>query len=282
MVQYLDSLQKNDVPARPTGWTSIFLDASLRKKHGLAFAKSTSTKRSARSHPWFDLRSDHYFLANTESEFEAQMHAGLLLPVLILPESELGLSISSQHPWLEKSLDELLNTIFNGKKSFTQVQDHSLATLGEFTKTKTSNLVQSRFSLGLKDRGCPWDCLEVVDRLPGFKGPKLLENGASLLRWQLRNLEITNLHQSAVDPVSGEKLLDQWLFISEKHSGSIVHVDIGVATWVSCLVGKKTFWLRNPSTSDDNLVWSNFDVNSDHRLFFEPWARIDLYPGSIL
>lgn len=194
MVQYLDNLQKNDVVARPTGWTSLFLDASLRKKHGLAFTKSTSTKSSAQSHPWFDLSSNHYSLANTESEFEAQMHAGLLLPVLILPNSKLGLSITSQHSWLEKSLDELLDTIFNGKKSFIQVQDHSLATLGEFTKTKSSNLVQSRFSLGLKDRGCPWDCLEVVDRLPGFKEPKLLENGASLLRWQLINPEITNLN----------------------------------------------------------------------------------------
>lgn len=103
------------------------------------------------------------------------MHAGLLLPVLILPKSELGLSVSSQHPCIEISLDELLNTIFNGEKGFIQVQDHSLATLGEFAKTKTSNLVQSRISLGLKDRGCPWDCLEVDDRLPGFKGQTFLK-----------------------------------------------------------------------------------------------------------
>lgn len=114
MVHYFDSLQKNDVIARPTGWMDLFLDPSVRKKHGLTLqaksSSSSSTKKSlVQSHPWFDLSSsDHYSLANTESEFKAQMKAGLLLPVLILPNIELGLAIGSQHNWSsEIYLDDL-------------------------------------------------------------------------------------------------------------------------------------------------------------------------------
>lgn len=71
-------------------------------------------KSAVQSHPWFDLSSsDHYSLANTESDIEAQMKAGLLLPVLIIPNSELGLAIGSQHNLSsEISLDDLLNNIF--------------------------------------------------------------------------------------------------------------------------------------------------------------------------
>lgn len=97
----------------------------------------------------------------------------------------------------------------------------------------------------------------------------------------MRNPEITDLVRQNIDPVLGGKFLDQWLLISGKNSGSTAHVDIAVATWVSGLVGKKSFWLGNPSM-DDDCVWSEFDVDCDHRLFFAPWARIDLYPGSIL
>ena len=81
------------------------------------------------------------------------------------------------------------------------------------------------------------------------------------------------------DKMSEDEMMG--FIISMRYSGSTAHVDIAVATWASCLVGKKTFWLRNPSMKDD-FVWSKFDVDSDHRLFFQPWARIDLYPGSIL
>lgn len=154
------------------------------------------------------------------------------------------------------------------------------------TQRKTSDLVQSRFSLELKSRGCPWNFLPIDDWLPGFKGPQLLKNGASLLRWQLRNPEITNFYLQTFDPsvlggASG-RFLDEWLLISEKRSGSTAHVNIGLGTWVSCLVGKKTFWFRNPSTMEDDAIWADFDIDSDHREFREPWARIDLYPGSNL
>lgn len=103
------------------------------------------------------------------------MEAGLILPIVILPNSELSLSIASQHAWSGLSLDILLDSIFEGKKGSIEVQDHSLASLKDFTVTKTSDIVRSRFSLDLKDRGCPWNYLEVDDRLPGFKGPQLLK-----------------------------------------------------------------------------------------------------------
>lgn len=69
--------------------------------------------------------------------------------------------------------------------------------------------------------------------------------------------------------------------ISEKHSASIAHIDIGVANWVSCLTGKKTFWIRNPSIKD-RRIWEEQDIEVDHRFYSEPWARIDLYPGTTL
>ena len=78
------------------------------------------------------------------------------------------------------------------------------------------------------------------------------------------------MNRSAYEPVGGAKSLDNWLLISEKNSCS-------TATWVSCLAGKKTLWVRNPSV-DDQEVWSDFDIDDDHRLFSEPWARI---PGTI-
>jgi hypothetical protein len=80
----------------------------------------------------------------------------------------------------------------------------------------------------------------------------------------------------------GGKRLDQWLLVSEKNSFSIAHVDVCLATWVSCLAGgKKTFWLRNLRPRD-KLVWNNFNIHSDHKHFTEPWARVDLTPGYIL
>lgn len=70
--------------------------------------------------------------------------------------------------------------MFEGKNGPIEVQDHGLALLRNFTTTKTSDMVRSRFCLDLKNRGCPWNCLEVDDRLPGFKGPQLLENGGPI------------------------------------------------------------------------------------------------------
>ena len=69
IVQYLASLQKNDVVARPTTWTSILLETSVQKKHGLSLGKVTLINNSVQSHPWKILDSNHYSLANTELEF---------------------------------------------------------------------------------------------------------------------------------------------------------------------------------------------------------------------
>lgn len=209
IVQYLGSLQKNDVVARPTTWTSILLDTSVQKKHGLSLGKATSTNNSVQSHLWKNLDSNRYSLANTELEFKTKIKASLILLIIILPNSELSLAVAFQHAWSGQSLDSILDSMFEGKKYSIEVQDHGLASLRNFTVTKTSDIIRSRFSLYLKDRGCPWNCLEVDDRLPGFKGPQLLEFGGSLLRWQLRNPKITNFNQSSFDPVRGGKFLDQ-------------------------------------------------------------------------
>lgn len=117
--------------------------------------------------------SNRYPLANTELEFKTKIKAGLVLPIVILPNSELSLAVAFQHAWSEQSLDAILDSMFEGKKGSIEVQDHGLALLRNFTVTKTSDIIRSRFSLDLKDRGCPWNCLEVDGRLPGFEGPQL-------------------------------------------------------------------------------------------------------------
>ena len=158
IVQYLGRLHKNDVVARPTTWTTILLDTSVRKTHGLSLGKATSIKDSVQSHRWKNLDFNHDSLANTEQEFIIQMEAGLVLPTVIFPNSELSFSITSQHAWSGQSLDTILDSVFEGNTGSIEVQDHGLASLTDFTVTKTSDEVRSRFSLDLKDRGCPWNC----------------------------------------------------------------------------------------------------------------------------
>lgn len=211
----------------------------------------------------------------------SKLDSGLPLPVLIVPEGELGILINAQSIWSGQSFKSLIDEISKDKDASIEVQDHNISSLERFTTTKACRVVRARFDLALEDRGCPWNCLEIEDRLSGFKGPKFLENGASLQKWQLTNPKITSMNRSEYAPVQGAKSLDKWLLISEKNSCSTAHVDIGVATWLSCLAGKKTFWVRNTSV-DDQEVWSDFDVDDDHRQFSEPWARIDLYPGFAL
>lgn len=58
-------------------------------------------------------------------------------------------------------------------------------------------------------------------------------------------------------------------------------MDFAVATWVTCLAGKKTFWFRNPF-GNDQIVWEYQDVDIDHQFCSEPWAQTDLYPGTTL
>lgn len=280
ITRYLRNLQGNQVVARPNNWSEVLNNILVRKKYGLS--TSQRSKRSTHEHVWNHVSLNHCPVS-THDEFRHQLDSGLSLPVLILPGTELSLSIASQSIWSGRSLNDLLDEVLKEKSAVIKVQDHGLPNLCVFTTTKTCEEVRSRFNVKPEDRGCPWDCLKIFDDLYGFKGPKLLEYGASLRKWQLANPSNTSisLKDSAYAPVRGSECINQWLLISEKHSASTAHVDVAVATWVSCLVGMKTFWIRNPSI-DDQLVWENFNIDDDHRLFSEPWARIDVYPGSTL
>jgi hypothetical protein len=129
--------------------------------------------------------------------------------------------------------------------------------------------------MDLQNRGCPWNCLEIDDRLPGHKGPKCLEYGAKIRDWQLTTHTDKDMSRLQWSILSGTKRVDRWLLVTEKQAGSTGHWDVGFATWLSCLTGKKSIWVRNNLTLTDQVVWDNFDVGDDHRRFGEPWARID-------
>lgn len=279
--QYLSNLQKRDVVARPVNWSAVLHDFSVRQKNKLSLSARHKSKLLPQQHVWNKQSLNHYCVANTDVEFQTQLDSGLFLPVVILPQSELSSSIARQSIWSGQPLEKLLDEILKYTQATIPVQDHSMPSLDKFTITKTCEEVRARFHISPEDRGCPWNCADIKDWLFGFKGPKPLENGANLQNWQLFNPDNTVKNLSAFEPVQGAKLLDEWLLVSEKNSGSTAHVDVGYATWVSCLAGKKTFWVRNPSI-DDLPVWLSFDIGDDHRAFVEPWARIDLYPGSTL
>lgn len=85
--------------------------------------------------------------------------------------------------------------------------------------------------------------MEIRDQLSGFKGPLPLKDGAILRYWQMTNSDDTTINRYAYTPLPAAKAIDRWLLVLEKHSGS-------TATWVSCLAGKQTFWVRNPSNED--------------------------------
>ena len=206
IVQYFSSLQNNNIVARSTRWTGLFLEPAIQKRHALSLSISTIQKAPIDPYPWFGISLDHYLLAFTKGELEAQMNSGLLLPEFISPQSQLGQTIASQHSWSGLSLEDLFQNIFNRKDLLIPVQDHGLLTFAKFITIKTTGLVKSRFSLELNDRGCSWNCLEVDDRLARFKGPKLLENGASLLRWQTWNPEVIDLVWQIIDPILGGEI----------------------------------------------------------------------------
>lgn len=155
-------------------------------------------------------------MASTSLEFQVQLDSGLPLPVLIFPESELGILINAQSIWSGQSFKSLIDEILKDKDASIEVQDHNISSLERFTTTKTCRVVRARFDLALEDRGCPWNCLEIEDRHSGFKGPRFLENGASLQKWQLTNPKITSMNRSEYAPVQDAKSLDKWLLISEK------------------------------------------------------------------
>jgi len=91
-----------------------------------------------------------------------------------------------------------------------------------------------------------------------------------------------DMSRAKLSILPGAKRADRWLLLTEKHAGSTGHWDVAFATWLSCLTGKKSIWVRTNLTATDQIVWGNFDVGDDHRRFEEPWARIDLYPGYTL
>ena len=185
IIKYLGNLQQNDAVARPTNWASVLLDSSVRKKHNSSLSNRKSDKEPIQQRIWHQLNANHYSIASTMAELQNQLDSGLYLPVLIPSSSELGLTISSQCTWSGKSLEALLDEILQGKSAPIEVQDHSIPILDHFTMARTSEVVRNQFELNSKNRGYPWNCLEIDDCLPGFKGPKPLEHDANLYKWQL-------------------------------------------------------------------------------------------------
>ena len=276
MVKYMQNLQQNDCVARPQNWSEIIhLPSSQREP------SQREPRQPPSQHPWNSLRSIHYCVAATHADLEQQLNSGLPLPVLIAPPSALGQEITSQCPWFYQPLEKLLDEILKEEQASIQVQDHAMANIDVFTVEKKCRDVRDRFRMDPQKRGCAWNCLEIDDRLSGHKGPKCLEHGAKLRDWQFANPTDANMSRSQWSALPGAKQVDRWLLVSEEKSGSTAHVDVGLATWVSCLAGKKTFWLRNPTVMDE-AVWEGFNINDDHRVFQEPWARVDLDPGYTL
>ena len=72
----------------------------------------------------------------------------------------------------------------------------------------TSETVRTRFDLELKDRACSWNCVDIDDCFPGFKGPKapkLFENGANLYKWQFTDPNAFGHYQSAFTLIPSAK-----------------------------------------------------------------------------
>lgn len=187
------------------------------------------------------------------------------MPVLIAAES-LGQEIISQCPYFHQPLGKLLDEVLKEEQASIQVQDHALADISVFTGEKKCRDVRDRFRMSLEDRGPTWNCLEIDDCLPGHKGPKMLEHGARLQEWQFTNPADSSTSRSQYSALPGAQQNDRWLLVSEEKSGSFPHVDVCLATRVSCLAGKKTFWLRNP----DQAVWKTVEDHEDNRVFQEP------------
>ena len=272
IASYIQNLQLNSCIARPNSWASIINHRSYCTNQKLT---------PYTDHVWNTLQCNHYTPVATLDQLQTQLDNGLLLPALISPLSELGKDILDQTTWPKESLSNLLSTILIPDSDKIEVQDHRKSKLDTFTTTKTCKAVRARFNKPLQDRGPAWNCLEVKDILPGFKRPRPLELGGSLKRWHFEDLSLNNKNRAEASVQPGTKVVDQWLLVSEARSGSVAHVDVGLGTWISCLAGKKPFWLRN-STHHDHRVWEKFDVGDDHRAFQEPWARVDLTPGSVL
>lgn len=271
LLEYFQQLQQNECPGPPHNWWEI-LERLPRKQ---------KSQGAIIHHPWKSIQSNHYQLALTSNELKNQLDLGLHLPVFIPLHCQLGQEIYVQSPWPKKPLKDLLDRIFRHQDNSIFVQDHNLSNIGVFTIEKTCKEVKTRFQMDIKERGEAWNCLEVKDCLPGNKGPPILSNGGRLLDWQFTNPSSVSMDRPKFEPLEGSKQIHKWLLVSEAKSSSTAHVDVGYATWVSCLAGKKTFWVRNPSMID-HRQWMDLDINDDHSFFNEPWGRIDLLPGSTL
>lgn len=151
IVQYLHSLQQNNVTARPTNWSLVLLNSSVRRKKNLSLSDQKKDKEPAQQHVWHCLSLNHYCVASTSLEFKAQLDSGLPLPVLIFPKSELGILISAQSIWSGQSFESLIDEILKDKDASIEVQDHNISSLEQFTTTKTCELVRARFDLALED-----------------------------------------------------------------------------------------------------------------------------------
>jgi hypothetical protein len=269
MAEYVRNLQENDCVARPQNWAEII------------YCRKERVLRPPSQHPWQNLRSNHYCVAATHNDLEEYFKSGFSLPVLIVPESALGQDITGGCSWFQEPLANILDEVLKDPEATVQVQDHALAEIAEFTVSKRCDEVRNRFRLDPQQRGCPWNCLEIVDLLAGHKGPECLKNGAKLRDWQFTQPKLPNagMERPQWSVTKGAKKLDQWLLLSEKDSVSTAHVDVGFATYISCMAGKKTIWLRNHPTAMDKEVWDRLDIDDNHRIFEEPWARLDLRPG---
>lgn len=280
-LRYIQNLQQNDCVARPENWAGILNHSTYQKRLKASGVKQAVLKSTILQHPWNNLHSIHYIPIDTATGFQQQLRNGLPLPVLILPDSKLGREIASQSVWSSQPLQVLLDEILKPDHGPINIQDHGLDSISTFTIEKTCKDVRDRFKLEYNRRGPAWNCLEVKDNLVGFKGPKALEHGGSLCQWQTKDLFSIDKNRTETSALSGGKKVDEWLLVSEQTSRSTAYVDVGFATWISCLAGKKTFWLRNPSVRD-HRIWKTSNVDDDHRRFQEPWARVDLYPRSVL
>ncbi|MCJ1269141.1 hypothetical protein MMC22_009030 [Lobaria immixta] len=135
--------------------------------------------------------------------FQAQLNNGLPLPIFIPPGSQLGQDFASQTPWPSQPLEALLDLILKPNSTLIETQDHSLPSIDMFTVTLTYKDVRARFNLDPNHRGPAWNCLEIKDTLVGFKGPRPLEDGGSLRRWQSKGISGIDKNRTEFLALSG-------------------------------------------------------------------------------
>ena len=73
IVQYLHSLQQNNVTPRPTNWSLVLLNPSVQRKNNLSLSDEKKDKELAKQNMWHRLSLNHYYVASTNLEFKAQL-----------------------------------------------------------------------------------------------------------------------------------------------------------------------------------------------------------------